>query len=66
MRVSHSELLSHHELGQLLDEDLTDAEQKDLEDAESVCRAFLAWDLLQDVTEVKDRLARVLGLDADE
>lgn len=55
--------MSQHELGQLLDEDLTDAEQRELEEAEMVCRAFVDWDLGKDVTEVKGRLAKVLGVE---
>ncbi|TFK40842.1 DNA mismatch repair protein MutS [Crucibulum laeve] len=41
--VSH--LLSTHELGRLLDEEMADEERTDLEDAEGVCRRFLSWDL---------------------
>jgi hypothetical protein len=55
-----SVLMAHHELGQLLDEDLTDSEKTELEEAEAVCRTFVAWDLSNDVTDVKDRLAKIL------
>ena len=53
-----------HELGQLLDEDLTEVEKTELEEAETVCRTFVAWDLDKDVTSVKDRLAKVLDIDS--
>ncbi|CCM03560.1 uncharacterized protein FIBRA_05696 [Fibroporia radiculosa] len=62
-----SNLLSSHELGRLLDEDMTEDEQKDLENAEDVCRQFLAWDLTMDrdhydgIGDVKRMLADVLG-----
>jgi DNA mismatch repair protein MSH5 len=58
----HSELMACHELGQLLDEDLTEAEKTELEEAEAVCRTFVAWDLAKDVTNVKDRLAEALDI----
>ena len=45
-----------------LDEDLTDSEKTELEEAEEVCRAFVAWDLSNDVTDVKDRLAKILDI----
>ncbi|KAJ6605673.1 DNA mismatch repair protein MutS [Mycena sp. CBHHK59/15] len=58
--VSH--LISRHELGHLLDEEMTDKEREDLEDAEIVCRKFLKWNLEGDGGEnVKGRLADVLG-----
>ncbi|KAI0714049.1 DNA mismatch repair protein MutS [Cerioporus squamosus] len=40
-----SELLARHEVCQLLDEDMRDRERQELEEAEEVCRRFLAWDL---------------------
>ncbi|KAH9846354.1 muts domain V-domain-containing protein [Lenzites betulinus] len=43
-----SELLAKHELSQLLDEAMSDAERQELEKAEEVCRRFLACDLLPD------------------
>ncbi|KAH7915490.1 DNA mismatch repair protein MutS [Hygrophoropsis aurantiaca] len=62
-----SQLLAAHELGDLLEEDMTADEQKDLEDAETICRRFLTWDLQSDEateqTNVKDVLAMVLGRD---
>ncbi|KAF7288536.1 DNA mismatch repair protein 5 [Mycena chlorophos] len=61
-RAQHvSRLLSAHELGKLLDEEMTEEERFDLEDAEAVCRRFLAWDLDEDADNVKQRLADVLG-----
>jgi DNA mismatch repair protein MSH5 len=59
-----SHLLSIHELGELLDEDMTDDEVKELENAEAVCRRFLSWNLGEDRDDsepVKTALARVLG-----
>jgi len=43
---------------------MTDAEKLDLEDAEAVCRRFLAWNLneSEDGLDVKAKLAEVLGL----
>ncbi|KAK0244297.1 muts domain V-domain-containing protein [Armillaria nabsnona] len=59
---SHSsEMISNHELGRLLDEEMTEEERKDLEDAEAVCRRFLAWDLENEHGNVKMRLAEILG-----
>ncbi|KAJ7505221.1 muts domain V-domain-containing protein [Mycena galericulata] len=67
-RAQHvSRLISMHELGQLLDEDMTEKERKDLEDAEAVCRRFLQWNLEGDGGgNVKGRLAEVLGREDDE
>lgn len=57
-----------HELGTLLDEEMTAEERVDLEDAEEVCRRFLAWDLEASrggaKGDVKDALGQVLGRDA--
>ena len=54
-----------HELGRLLDEEMTDKERLDLEDAEAICRRLLSWDLedSQGLGEagVKAKLAEVLG-----
>ncbi|KAG6907883.1 hypothetical protein DXG01_007047 [Tephrocybe rancida] len=64
--VSH--LLSTHELGRLLDEGMTEEERLDLQDAEAVCRRFLAWDLDapdQDA-DAKTMLARCLGRKQDD
>ncbi|KAJ7644219.1 DNA mismatch repair protein MutS [Roridomyces roridus] len=45
-RAQHvSHLISTHELGQLLDEEMTEKEREDLADAEVVCRRFLQWNL---------------------
>ncbi|KAF5369357.1 hypothetical protein D9758_002767 [Tetrapyrgos nigripes] len=63
-RAQHvSQHLSTHEIGQLLDEAMSEKEVRDLQDAEAVCRRFLAWNL-QDENEqhdVKRRLGDVLG-----
>ncbi|KAL1736511.1 DNA mismatch repair protein MutS [Schizophyllum commune] len=57
-----SRLISTHELGQLLDEEMSEKERDELEEAEAVCRRFLAWNLGDDDgTEVKSKLAKVLG-----
>ena len=70
MTTASSHLLSMHELGALLDEEMTAEERVDLEDAEEVCRRFLAWDLEAsrgDATvNVKDKLAEVLGRDVEQ
>ncbi|KAH9941054.1 muts domain V-domain-containing protein [Amylocystis lapponica] len=60
-----SKLLVTHELGKLLDEEMDDDERRALEEAEEVCRRFLAWDLARDgervQRSVKEVLAEVLG-----
>src|SRR5260221_2056498 len=65
-----SQLLSRHELSQLLDEEMTEKEHQELEEAEIVCRRFLAWDLKADEEtladgEVKRKLAVVLGRETE-
>ncbi|KAG6837182.1 hypothetical protein H0H93_013409 [Arthromyces matolae] len=64
--VSH--LLSTHELVRLLDESMTDKERLDLQDAEAVCRRFLAWDLdsPEQDADAKTMLARCLGREQQE
>ncbi|KAF9468500.1 DNA mismatch repair protein MutS [Collybia nuda] len=58
-----SRLISTHELGRLLDEEMSEQERFDLEHAETVCRRFLAWDL--DAPDqggtVKENLKHCLG-----
>jgi hypothetical protein len=64
---AYSYLISMHELGQLLDEKMSDEERRDLEKAEAVCRKFLAWKLQDDreaQCDVKAKLAEVLGKNA--
>jgi len=59
-----SDLLSAHAVGQLLDEGMTPAEQKDLEEAEAVCRRFLQWNLRTDHGDGRDArgwLRAILG-----
>lgn len=59
-----SQLISAHELGRLLDEEMTVEERADLEDAEAVCRRFLEWNLSPEENEdvdVNARLTIVLG-----
>ncbi|GBE85060.1 hypothetical protein SCP_0702460 [Sparassis crispa] len=77
-RARHvSKLLAMHALGQLLDEEMGEEERKDLQDAEDVCRRFLAWELDryargsgnedQDESDgVKSVLAQVLGREVEE
>lgn len=66
-RVSH--LLSTHDLGQLLDEGMSEAERLELEEAEVICRRFLKWDLKAEADReddgVKAKLGHVLGRDFD-
>lgn len=64
--IGNSELLARHELNQLLDEAMSDAERRELEEAEEICRRFLAWDILKDRCDgqdasVRNELAEVLG-----
>ncbi|KAL1722791.1 DNA mismatch repair protein MutS [Schizophyllum commune] len=60
-------LISTHELGQLLDEEMSEKERDELEEAEAVCRRFLAWNLGDDDgAEVKGKLVKVLGREEDE
>ena len=60
--LDQSELISSHELGQLLDEEMTDQEKRDLEESEEICRRFLQWDLRADMgIDVKEKLREVLG-----
>jgi len=57
-------MLSSHQILQLLDEEMTEAEQVELEEAQQICSRFLAWDLtaqLQDKVGTKERLAEILG-----
>ncbi|KAL1668791.1 DNA mismatch repair protein MutS [Schizophyllum commune] len=62
-----SRLISTHELGQLLDEEMSEKERDELEEAEAVCRRFLTWSLGDDDgTEVKVKLAKVLGREEEE
>jgi hypothetical protein len=56
-----SHLLSIHELGQLLDEEMTDAETDDLKEAETVCRRFMAWNLEGTEGYTKGKLTDVLS-----
>jgi DNA mismatch repair protein MSH5 len=61
-----SQLISTHDLTRLLDEQMTEKERVDLEDAEAVCRRFLAWDLDANQADVKKRLQNCLGRDKEE
>lgn len=69
-KISTSHLLSIHELGKLLDEEMTEAEMRDLEGAEIVCRKLLACKF-EDMGEsgddvgVKVKLAEILGRSDD-
>lgn len=57
-----------HEIGRLLDEEMTEQERLDLEDAEAVCRHFLAWDLdaVDGDANVKAKLAVCLGRNPED
>ena len=58
-------MLARHEMCVLLDEDMTSKERQELEDAEEVCRRFLAWKLEHEQADmsrpVRDVLTEVLG-----
>jgi DNA mismatch repair protein MSH5 len=61
-------LIQRHDVARLLDEAMSEEEQRDLADAEEVCRRFLAVDLTSkegrtDVlsTDIKQLLAQVLS-----
>jgi DNA mismatch repair protein MSH5 len=61
--VVHSHLVSTHETGQLVDEEMDEVETRDLQQSELVCRSFLRWDLEggdENEMSVKDILTRVL------
>ncbi len=64
-----SELISKHEIVQLLDEEMTEEERGQLEEAEAVCRRFIAWDLqaeAEDPSDIHRKLATVLGITVEE
>ncbi|KAF9267356.1 hypothetical protein L218DRAFT_970816 [Marasmius fiardii PR-910] len=63
LRAQHvSEMLSNYEITQLLDEEMTENERLDLENAEAICRRFLAWNIQEDDgDDVKAKLGTVLG-----
>ncbi|PIL22345.1 hypothetical protein GSI_15033 [Ganoderma sinense ZZ0214-1] len=58
-----SQLLVHHEVCQLLDEEMMGRERQELEAAEEVCRKFLAWDSIDRSRSVRDDLAMMLARD---
>lgn len=64
-----SKLLATHDLHKLLEEQMSEAELRDLQVAEEVARRFLGWDLTSEVaahqTSVRAQLGRVLGQDVD-
>ncbi|KAL4267599.1 DNA mismatch repair MutS family protein [Pleurotus pulmonarius] len=64
-----SELISKHEIVRLLDEEMTEEERGQLEEAEAICRRFIAWDLqaeAEDPSDIHRKLATVLGIAVDE
>jgi DNA mismatch repair protein MSH5 len=68
--MPYSNLISTHELGQLLDEEMTEEERSDLEASEAICRRFLSWDMDAEgggdeaELDVKRKLVEVLGREA--
>lgn len=56
-----SHLLSVHEIGQLLDEEMSEKEIVELEEAEEICRKFLKWNLGDGDVDIKKKLGEVLG-----
>ncbi|KAE9400467.1 hypothetical protein BT96DRAFT_965335 [Gymnopus androsaceus JB14] len=56
-----SQLLSAHEIGRLLDEKMSEKEVLELEEAETICRRFLGWNLGEGGVDVKKKLGQVLG-----
>ncbi|KAI0260251.1 DNA mismatch repair protein MutS [Gloeopeniophorella convolvens] len=59
-----TELLSAHELPKLLDEAISEDEQRDMDLASAVCQRFLEWDLEAQesrLDEIRAGLAKVLG-----
>lgn len=69
MLTMSSKLLATHDLHKLLEEQMSEAELRDLQVAEEVARRFLGWDLTSEVaahqTSVRAQLGRVLGQDVD-
>lgn len=64
--IASSDLISQHELNQLLDEEMGDNERSELKAAEDICRRFLAWQLDErDGKSTKDKLAEILGRNSD-
>lgn len=68
-----STLLANHDVTRLLDECMTPAQKVELDEAEAVCRRFMAWNLMDfDVDAnaarggVKAKLAEVLGRGLNE
>lgn len=62
-------MLANHELGRLLDEEMTEEEKLELERAEKVCRSFLAWNLEAEKetgeADVKRMLRKITGRFSD-
>ncbi|KDQ62441.1 hypothetical protein JAAARDRAFT_189767 [Jaapia argillacea MUCL 33604] len=60
-----TDLLSTQSLGLLLDEEMTDTERQDLEDAELICRKFLAVNFEEESRTTRNCLGDVLGRHVD-
>ena len=64
-----SAVFAAHELEQLLDEDMTEREARELEETEAIGRRFLAWSL-NDETEMnqppKEFVAEILGMTKED
>ncbi|KAJ1306187.1 hypothetical protein OPQ81_010896 [Rhizoctonia solani] len=57
-----STILSHNEIGVLLDEDMPQEQKEELEVRAAICQRFIAWKMsVDDDVGVKDRLREVLG-----
>jgi len=69
MLTLSSKLLATHDLHKLLEEQMSEAELRELQVAEEVARKFLEWDLTSEVaahqTGVRAQLGSVLGEDVD-
>ena len=58
-----SDLISKHEVVQLMDEEMTGEEVADLAEAEAICKRFLEWDLEdRQGLDIKAKLRWVLGI----
>ena len=64
-----SALFTTHELEKLLDEDMTEEEARELEEAETIGRKFLTWNLDDETImdrPLKEAVAEILGAKNDD